>query len=145
MTATTPDWLVQTEVGLCPCGCIGKRSKSSVVEKTLGGGARVMSAAMFSDDIAAKPGLLQAIDPRVKVGRSTATSTSWNNLVLRDARVHLIAPRQNSALHVADLLEPGLLQKIHRLRAAHSALAMRHNLVGRIQLAYPLRQLAQRN
>ena len=44
MTATTPDWLVQTEVGLCPCGCIGKRSKGSFVEKTIGGGARVMRA-----------------------------------------------------------------------------------------------------
>lgn len=67
MTATTPDWLVQSEVGLCPCGCIGKRSKGGVVEKTIGGGARVMSQAMFSDDNAAKPGLLQAIDPRVKL------------------------------------------------------------------------------
>jgi cobalt/nickel transport system permease protein len=67
MTATTPDWLVQTEVGLCPCGCIGKRSKRGVVEKTIGGGARVMSQAMFSDDVAEKPGLLQSIDPRVKL------------------------------------------------------------------------------
>jgi cobalt ECF transporter T component CbiQ len=67
MTATTPDWLVQTEVGLCPCGCIGKRSKHGVVEKTISGGARVMSQAMFSDDIAEKPGLLQSIDPRVKL------------------------------------------------------------------------------
>ena len=37
MTTTAPDWLVRTEVGLCPCGCIGKRSKGGVLEKTLGG------------------------------------------------------------------------------------------------------------
>ena len=68
MTATaTPDWLVRPEVGLCPCGCIGKRRKGGFVEKTIGGAAGVMSQAMFSDDIAAKPGLLQAIDPRVKI------------------------------------------------------------------------------
>ena len=33
MTATlrsrpgTPDWLVQPEIAMCPCGCIGKRKK----------------------------------------------------------------------------------------------------------------------
>jgi cobalt/nickel transport system permease protein len=69
MTAatTTPDWLLQSEVGLCPCGCIGRRKKGGFVEKTIGGGARLMSTAMFSDDVAAKPGVLQAIDPRVKL------------------------------------------------------------------------------
>jgi cobalt/nickel transport system permease protein len=68
MTDTvTPDWLLQGEVGMCPCGCIGKRKKGNFVEKTLTGGATVMRQAMFGEDIANGPGLLQRIDARVKL------------------------------------------------------------------------------
>jgi cobalt ECF transporter T component CbiQ len=63
----TPDWLLRPEVGLCPCGCIGRRRKQGFVEKTIAGGADLMRHAMFSDDVAARPGLLQAIEPRVKL------------------------------------------------------------------------------
>jgi cobalt/nickel transport system permease protein len=73
-TATTnavprlaPDWLVRTEVGLCPCGCIGRRRKGNVVAKTLQGGADLVRRAVFSDDAAARAGLLQRVDARVKV------------------------------------------------------------------------------
>jgi cobalt/nickel transport system permease protein len=62
-----PDWLVQPEVGLCPCGCIGKRKKGSFVAKTLRGGAGLLRQAMFSEDVAAQPGLLQRLDARVKL------------------------------------------------------------------------------
>ncbi|HVQ93062.1 MAG TPA: cobalt ECF transporter T component CbiQ [Mycobacteriales bacterium] len=69
MTATaarrTPDWLLTAEVGLCPCGCIGKRRKGSFVAKTLAGGADLVRRTMFSDDLAGRPGLLQRLDPRV--------------------------------------------------------------------------------
>jgi cobalt/nickel transport system permease protein len=64
---STPQWLLQAEPALCPCGCIGKRHKGSFVEKTLRGGAGVLRQVMFSDDTAARSGLLQRIDPRVKV------------------------------------------------------------------------------
>jgi cobalt/nickel transport system permease protein len=67
LTAIAPDWLLRGEVALCPCGCIGKRKKGSFVEKTLTGGATVMRQAMFGEDIAAGPGLLQGIDARVKL------------------------------------------------------------------------------
>jgi cobalt/nickel transport system permease protein len=66
-TTIAPDWLVQGQIGLCPCGCIGKRKKGSFVEKTLVGSASVLRQAMFGEDIAAGPGLLQKIDPRVKL------------------------------------------------------------------------------
>ena len=66
-SSATPVWLLESDVGLCPCGCIGKRRKGSFVEKTLGGGAGLLRQAMFSDDTAARPGLLQRIDPRVKL------------------------------------------------------------------------------
>ncbi len=63
----TPTWLVQGEVGLCPCGCIGKRKKGSFLEKTIAGASNVMRSAMFGDDVASLRGLLQRIDPRVKL------------------------------------------------------------------------------
>jgi cobalt/nickel transport system permease protein len=65
--STTPDWLLQGEVGLCPCGCVGVRKKGSFVEKTISGGAGVLRRAMFGEDVAARSGLLQRLDPRVKV------------------------------------------------------------------------------
>jgi cobalt/nickel transport system permease protein len=68
MTDTAiPDWLLQREAGMCPCGCIGKRKKGSFVEKTLTGGAAVMRQAMFGEDVANGPGLLQRVDARVKL------------------------------------------------------------------------------
>jgi cobalt ECF transporter T component CbiQ len=68
VTATAaPDWLLRDEVGLCPCGCIGRRSRRGFVEKTITGGADVVRQALFSDDIASRRGLLQVIEPRVKL------------------------------------------------------------------------------
>jgi cobalt ECF transporter T component CbiQ len=67
MTATGPDWLLHAEVGLCPCGCIGRRSRRGFVEKTLAGGADLVRRSLFSDEVASRPGLLQAIEPRVKL------------------------------------------------------------------------------
>ncbi|MFB3738012.1 MAG: cobalt ECF transporter T component CbiQ [Candidatus Velamenicoccus archaeovorus] len=64
----TPAWLMQGEVGLCPCGCIGRRKKGSFVEKTLNGTSHVMRQAMFGDDVAQRHGVLQRVDPRVKLG-----------------------------------------------------------------------------
>src|SRR5690242_8756145 len=66
-TSTTPQWLLQSEVGLCPCGCIGKRRKGSFVAKTLAGASGVVRQAIFSEDIAARGGLLQRLDARVKL------------------------------------------------------------------------------
>lgn len=62
-----PEWLLQGQLAMCPCGCIGKRTKGSFVEKTLTGGADVMRQVMFTEDLAAQPGLLQRIDPRAKL------------------------------------------------------------------------------
>lgn len=63
----TPSWLLTNEVALCPCGCIGKRKKGSFVEKTLDGSAGLLRQVMFGDDLARRPGLLQRMDPRVKL------------------------------------------------------------------------------
>lgn len=63
----TPDWLLRAEPGLCPCGCIGRRRKGNVVEKTLLGTSTVVRQALFADDVARERGLLQALDVRVKI------------------------------------------------------------------------------
>jgi len=52
---------------MCPSGCIGKRKNGSFVEKTLNGGATLMRQVMFGEDVAAQGGLLQRLDPRVKI------------------------------------------------------------------------------
>lgn len=63
----TPGWLLQPEAGLCPCACIGKRRKGSFVARTLDGGSRLLRQALFAEDSAARDGLLQRIEPRVKL------------------------------------------------------------------------------
>jgi cobalt ECF transporter T component CbiQ len=82
----TPAWLLQSEVGLCPCGCIGKRRKGSFVDKTINGATNVLRQALFAEDVADQPGLLQRIDARVKlvtiVGLLIATSLVRNIEVL---------------------------------------------------------------
>ncbi len=67
VASPTPTWLLEQEVGLCPCGCIGKRRKGSFIEKTIRSGSSLLREAMFSEDVAAQPGLLQRLDPRVKL------------------------------------------------------------------------------
>ena len=52
---------------MCPCGCIGKRRKGSYLAKTLSGGAALLQQVMFGEDVAGRGGLLQRIDPRVKL------------------------------------------------------------------------------
>ena len=52
----TPQWLLQGELAMCPCGCIGKRKKGSFVEKTLDGGAGLLRQVMFGEDVAERPG-----------------------------------------------------------------------------------------
>jgi cobalt/nickel transport system permease protein len=66
-TPPTPNWLMHPELGLCPCGCIGKRSRTDFAEKTIGGASNLMRQSLFSDDVAVRDGLLQRIDARVKL------------------------------------------------------------------------------
>lgn len=65
--STTPTWLLTSNVGMCPCGCIGRRTKGSFVEKTLTGGSDLLRQTMFSEEMSRRAGLLQRTDPRVKV------------------------------------------------------------------------------
>jgi cobalt/nickel transport system permease protein len=62
-----PRWLLQQDMALCPCGCIGKRKKGSYLTKTILGGSKLLQQVMFGEDVAAARGVLQRIDPRVKL------------------------------------------------------------------------------
>jgi cobalt/nickel transport system permease protein len=67
VTTTTPAWLLEPQIGLCPCGCIGRRRRGNFVAETIEGSARVMGQALFAEDTAAAPGLWQGLDARVAV------------------------------------------------------------------------------
>jgi cobalt/nickel transport system permease protein len=62
-----PQWLLQQDMALCPCGCIGKRKKGSYLTKNIHGGSKLLQQVMFGEDVAAARGVLQRIDPRVKL------------------------------------------------------------------------------
>ncbi len=62
-----PEWLLRQDMAMCPCGCIGKRKKGSYLTKTIQGGSKLLYQVMFGEDVAAAGGLLQRIDPRVKL------------------------------------------------------------------------------
>jgi cobalt/nickel transport system permease protein len=62
-----PAWLLQQDVAMCPCGCIGQRKKGNFLTKTVEGGSRLLQQVMFGEDVATSRGLLQRIDPRAKL------------------------------------------------------------------------------
>jgi cobalt/nickel transport system permease protein len=66
-SVTVPAWLTQQEVAMCPCGCIGRRKKGSYLAKTIQGGSAVLQQVLFGEDVASARGLLQRIDPRLKI------------------------------------------------------------------------------
>lgn len=61
-----PAWLFDGAFAMCPCGCVGTRRKGGYLRKTLTGAAGLLRQVMFSEDVAARRGLLQRLDPRVK-------------------------------------------------------------------------------
>ncbi len=63
----TPQWLLENEIGLCPCGCAGVRRRGSYLRKTLSGAAGLLRQVMFADEMSARRGLFQRLDPRAKI------------------------------------------------------------------------------
>ncbi|HWJ03004.1 MAG TPA: energy-coupling factor transporter transmembrane component T, partial [Verrucomicrobiae bacterium] len=62
-----PVWLQENNPAMCPCGCVGKRSRKNFVEKTLYDLAKLIRESVFSEKVARQPGLLQGLDPRAKL------------------------------------------------------------------------------
>ncbi|MCB2295531.1 cobalt ECF transporter T component CbiQ [Clostridium algoriphilum] len=81
-----PEWLLNGgEIGMCPCGCIGKRKKVSFLEKTINSIAKLLKEVIFFEDIAFQKGFLQKLDPRVKVISLLIlilTSTLLHNVII---------------------------------------------------------------
>ncbi len=63
----TPEWLLQAEPGLCPCGCIGTRRRGSYLDKTVRAATGTLRAVLLNDDLARARGPLQRADPRAKL------------------------------------------------------------------------------
>lgn len=64
-----PKWLkeIAKDIGPCPCCSTGKGRKKSFIERTLGEIARTVEEVFFSEEYAKRQGLLQSIDPRIKL------------------------------------------------------------------------------
>jgi len=69
---STPAWLVEPDARIGPCACCGRRTRGDFVEKTIVSGGRMLRTALFSSDLAQEDGLLQRVDPRVKVAAAVA-------------------------------------------------------------------------
>ena len=67
MSDGTPAWLLESESRVGACSCGGSRRRTSFVDKTISGTVDTLRRAMATDEIAAQNGLLQRVDPRVKV------------------------------------------------------------------------------
>ncbi|WP_088186954.1 cobalt ECF transporter T component CbiQ [Desulfosporosinus sp. FKA] len=61
-----PNWLSEASPALCRCGCGGRR-KGNFIEKTLRDIIKIIQDAVFSEEIALRPGFLQRLDARIKV------------------------------------------------------------------------------
>ena len=53
-----PAWLLQNDMAMCPCGCIGRRKKGSYLAKTIQGGSKLLQQVLFGEDVAKARGLL---------------------------------------------------------------------------------------
>jgi len=63
----TPGWLLESNAAAYPTVRGGKRRRGGGFEKTLDGLAKVVRQAIASEETAARPGLLQSLDARVKL------------------------------------------------------------------------------
>lgn len=94
---------------MCPCGCIGKRKKGSFVEKTLGASAGLLRQVMFSEDMATGGGLLQRIDPRVKLLSLLVLLVSMS--LVRNIEILMVGYAATLLLAVASRLPLGFFVK----------------------------------
>lgn len=61
-----PEWMKEVDVGPCPC-CAAPAGKKNFVGKTLSGIFNFLEETIVSEGFARKNGLLQSLDPRVKL------------------------------------------------------------------------------
>src|ERR671921_410969 len=87
-----------------------------------------------------------SLPPATKAGppkRPPQNLKSVASLILRNARVDLLAPGDDAALDVVDVLEAGVLQELDGSGAAAAGLAMNDEVLVLIQLGQTLWKLPQ--
>jgi len=64
--SATPGWMLTSSGAVLPSGLAGRGRRESVIQRTLQGLSRLLQESIFSERVAARLGLLQGTDPRVK-------------------------------------------------------------------------------
>jgi cobalt/nickel transport system permease protein len=62
-----PEWMKEIEIGPCPCCTIGVGKKKNFVQKTISDIFTFFEECLINESIAKRNGLLQSLDPRVKL------------------------------------------------------------------------------
>ena len=62
-----PEWMKEIEIGPCPCCTIGVGKKKNFVQKTISDILNFFEECLVNENIAKRDGLLQSLDPRVKL------------------------------------------------------------------------------
>ncbi len=62
-----PEWMKEIEIGACPCCTVGISKKKGFVQKTISDIFRFFEECLVNDSIAKRDGLLQSLDPRIKL------------------------------------------------------------------------------
>jgi cobalt/nickel transport system permease protein len=62
-----PEWMKEVEIGPCKCCAVSVDKKKSFVEKSISGILIFFQESLISEDFAKRDGLLQSLDPRVKL------------------------------------------------------------------------------
>jgi cobalt/nickel transport system permease protein len=62
-----PEWMKEIEVGPCPCCTVSIGKRKNFVQKTISDIFRFFEECLVNDSIAKRKGLLQSLDPRVKL------------------------------------------------------------------------------
>ena len=62
-----PEWMKEMEIGPCPCCTVSVGKKKNFVQKTIADIFNFFEECLINDSIAKRKGLLQSLDPRVKL------------------------------------------------------------------------------
>jgi len=63
----TPEWMKTVEIGPCKCCTLTAGKKKNFIQKTISGILHFFEESLISEEYARRKGLLQSIDPRVKL------------------------------------------------------------------------------
>ena len=62
-----PEWMKEIDTGSCPCCTVGAGKKKSFIQKTISNILNFFEECLINDGMAKRDGLLQSLDPRIKL------------------------------------------------------------------------------